>query len=311
MSALDVLRQIKQARRAKGPVKMVEWGSAESVNEVGIENLTRRELRNHLEARDLATDGTRLELIERLRASLADEMQNAYAYKDTLDTAFLIEADLEERGSVYVVGSNSKGELGLGDLNPRLFFTVIPALRGVHVNYVHAGVDMCYAITDEYDVYVWGGGGTGRTGINPLLHEQFAQYKKSVKGSSSGSVPGKGGSTLGSTNTGSNSIPKSVYTKTASTNWLEPQLVKDLTGEEIISVVVGSSHCMALGKGGDCFVWGDNDSGQLGVGDFQNKLSIAINNSFTAVKQIAVGANHSAVLTQKQQVHSADTTAGL
>lgn len=47
-------------------------------------------------------------------------------------------------------------------------------------------------------------------------------------------------------------------------NWLEPQLVKDLIGEECLTVVVGASHCMAVGRGGDCFVWGDGDSGQLG-----------------------------------------------
>lgn len=112
MSALDVLRQIKQARRAAGKQKAVEWGNAEFINDIGVENLSRSDLRNHLEARDLDTVGTRLELIERLRGSLADEQLHKFAYVETLDTEFLIQADLEERGSVYVVGSNSKGELG-------------------------------------------------------------------------------------------------------------------------------------------------------------------------------------------------------
>lgn len=323
MSALDVLRQIKQARRAKGPTKIVEWGSAESVNDVGIENLTRRELRNHLEARDLPTQGTRLELIERLRSSLADEQQNAFAYKDTIDTQFLIEADLEERGSVYVVGCNTKGQLGLGDLNPRHHFTVIPQLRGLHVNYLYAGQDMTFAITDEFDVYVWGGGGTGRNGINPLLADAFVNAKGGNRGkigkATHGHGGGGGGSTVGSktTTTGNTGVsvslqrlgttealPRSPYTKTVSNNWLEPQLVKDLTGEEIVMVTVGSSHCLALGKGGDCFVWGDNDAGQLGLGDFQNHITVAINNSFPACRQASAGGNHSAILTDKgQQVY--------
>ncbi len=67
MSALDVLRQIKVSRRSGGQQKVVEWGNAEYVNEIGVENLSRRELRNHLEARDLDTNGNRLELIDRLR----------------------------------------------------------------------------------------------------------------------------------------------------------------------------------------------------------------------------------------------------
>jgi hypothetical protein len=69
MSSLDVLRQIKQARRAQtGITKIVEWGNSEFINKTGIENLTRRDLRNHLEARDLDTLGTRLELIDRCQS---------------------------------------------------------------------------------------------------------------------------------------------------------------------------------------------------------------------------------------------------
>ena len=237
MSALDVLRQIKQARRAQGTAKIIEWGNADYINNIGVENLSRRELRNHLEARDLETKGTRLELLERLRTSIADEQLNKFAYVETIDTEFLIEADKEERGSVYVVGNNSKGQLGVGDFEPRLSFVVIPQLRGLGVNYIYAGQDMCYAVTEDHDVYVWGGGGVGRTGIGPPVE------KKEKKGATA---------------------PKLQ-------NWLEPQLVKDLVGEEILSAVVGSSHCMAMGAGGDCFVWGDGDAGQLGTTTWQCK----------------------------------------
>jgi hypothetical protein len=141
MSALEVLRQIKQLRRAQqSDAKIVEWGNAEFINNIGIDNLNRRELRNHLEARDLETAGTRLELMERLRASLADEQLHKFAYNETLDTAALIQADMEERGSVYVTGINGKGQLGLGDMENRKFFTVIPNLRGIGVITVVTGI---------------------------------------------------------------------------------------------------------------------------------------------------------------------------
>ena len=160
MSALDVLRQIKQARRTQtGTVKVVEWGNADYIKGIGIENLTRRELRNHLEARDLDTTGSRLELLDRLRGDLADEQMHKFAYVETVDTEFLIEADLEERGSVYVAGSNKRGQLGVGDQEPRKMFSVVPHLRGINVVNVSAGFDMCFAITEEHDVYVWGGAG--------------------------------------------------------------------------------------------------------------------------------------------------------
>eukprot|EP01038_Epipyxis_sp_PR26KG_P010246 gene10246-13782_t len=266
MSALDVLRQIKQLRRAQGTKKIVEWGNADYINEVGLENLTRRELRNHLEARDLDTNGTRVELLERLRSSLADEQLHKFAYVETVDTEFLIQADLEERGSVYVAGLNNKGQLGLGDLETRKFFTAIPTLRGSGVEYVATGIDICYAVTTEHDIYVWGGGGVGRNGINPI-----------------GNIKGK--------------VAKE-------NNWMEPQIVTDLAGEEVSAVVSGSSHSLALGRGGDCFVWGDGTTGQLGLGNFDNKLTPCVNNSFPAVNQLSAGANHTVVLTKIGQVYT-------
>ncbi len=46
MLALDVLRQIKLERRAQqSTVKFIEWGNAEYIKGIGIDNLTRREIR--------------------------------------------------------------------------------------------------------------------------------------------------------------------------------------------------------------------------------------------------------------------------
>lgn len=265
MSALDVLKQIKLSRRKKGPKKVVAWGNAEFLSEIGIENLSRRELRNHLEARDLDTFGTRIELMERLRNSLNDEQLHKFAYTETVDTEYLIIADQEERGSVYVVGSNDKGQLGVGDTFPRKVFTVIPQLRGMNVFSVSAGSDMCYAVTEDHDVYVWGGGGVGRTGLNPKV--------------------GKNG-------------------KVQKLNWLEPALVHDLCGEDISQVAIGLSHNISCATGGDCFVWGDGIAGQLGLGDYQNRKTVSINNSFPPVLAVSAGANHSVVLTQTNQLYT-------
>lgn len=156
----------------------------------------------------------------------------------------------------------------MGDLESKKFFTPVPNLRGVGVVQVSCGIDMSYAVTSEHDVYVWGGGGVGRTGINP--HAQKKRGQRHVSNEK---------------------------------NWLEPQILLDMAGEECTSVAVGSSHSLALGRGGDCFVWGDNESGQLGIGDFENKPTISVNNSFPPVAQVACGANHSAILTKSQQVY--------
>ena len=295
MSAIDVLRQIKLARRADGSdgaQKVIEWGNAEYIAAVGIDNMNRRELKNHLEARDLETTGTRLELIERLRNSATDEQMNKFAYAETIDTEFMLQADLEQRGSVYVVGCNDKGQLGLGDIEPRNQLTVIKSLRGCNICFLAAGPtghDCVYAVSDEHDVYVWGGGGVAKTGINykpsavDEMIEEVNAKKSAAIGRTIGTFVGNDGNVLD-------------IGAAKKANWMEPQIVKDFTGEEIVSVSVGLSHVMASGKGGDCFVWGDGDAGQLGLGSLHNSHTIAINNSFPGVRQVSAGANHSAAL---------------
>lgn len=293
MSAIDVLRQIKLARRAAGAQKVVEWGNADYIIDAGIDNLNRRELKNHLEARDLDTGGTRLELIERLRNSISDEQMNKFAYAETIDTDFLIQADLEQRGSVYVVGSNSKGQLGTGDTESRTNFICIKELRGLNVGFVVAGSDMCFAVTDEHDVYVWGGGGVGKTGVHFTKTAVEVMIDEAAAKKLAGATKG---SDKKNVNKEKHHAKIADPLAAAKANWMEPQIVKDLNGEEIVSISIGSSHCLAVGKGGDCFVWGDGDVGQLGLGNFDHSPSISINNSFPGVVMTSAGSNHSAIL---------------
>ena len=118
MSAIDVLRSLrkKKNKRAEEKQTLVEWGAFEYIKKMGVENMSRKQLKNHLEARDASTEGNLMELKERLKNSIQEEELATLAYTDTADTEFLIQADLEERGSCYAIGTNFSGQLGLGDL---------------------------------------------------------------------------------------------------------------------------------------------------------------------------------------------------
>jgi len=145
MSKIDILKSLgakgKPAKKKDVKNTIVEWGSLEYIKRVGIDKMSRRDLRNHLEARDLNAIGSRLELRERLMASVQEEELASLAYTDTMDTEFLVQADLEERGACYsigfilyflggdedlinddiCVGTNSSGQLGLGDMGESYF----------------------------------------------------------------------------------------------------------------------------------------------------------------------------------------------
>lgn len=64
------------------------------------------------------------------------------------------------------------------------------------------------------------------------------------------------------------------------------------------------SHCIALGRGGDCFVWGENDTGQLGMNDFEGRPNVTINNNFQALALVHCGANHSVGLYPDGQTYA-------
>ena len=132
------------------------------------------------------------------------------------------------------------------------------------------------------------------------------------RGATTASAPGeqKGYSTTYISNIQYSTSSLSIYVyigvteKRNVTEWLEPVLVDSLQGEECVVVAVGASHCLAGGASGDCFVWGNNDAGQLGVGSFDNSSTVAINHSFPAVETVACGANHSVALTRSGQLYT-------
>jgi alpha-tubulin suppressor-like RCC1 family protein len=50
------------------------------------------------------------------------------------------------------------------------------------------------------------------------------------------------------------------------------QLGGDIVGKFITSVSCGCSHCVALDADGNVYAWGKNNHGQLGTGNYDNKL---------------------------------------
>lgn len=68
-------------------------------------------------------------------------------------------------------------------------------------------------------------------------------------------------------------------------------------GTRIVAVAAGGSHSLALGANGWVYAWGDNGSGQLGLGDTVQRNS-PTRVSVPQAKAISAGAAHSLALTQ-------------
>lgn len=143
----------------------IPWGKAPYLEKVDISSLSNEKLKWHLTERGENIEGNKKQLMERLRNSLEEEKQRDLARALEFEEKHRAIAELEEQGSVYAVGKNTAGELGLGDLDDRDMFTVIPSLRGKGVRHVATGGSMSLATTERHEVYSWGGLGAGPTGF--------------------------------------------------------------------------------------------------------------------------------------------------
>uniref|UniRef100_A0A3Q1BZ25 HECT domain-containing protein n=1 Tax=Amphiprion ocellaris TaxID=80972 RepID=A0A3Q1BZ25_AMPOC len=78
-----------------------------------------------------------------------------------------------------------------------------------------------------------------------------------------------------------------------------PRLVKRLCDHRISQVMCGNQHCIALSRDGELFTWGQNSSGQLGLGKGEpSKLSPHPLKSLAGIPlaQITAGGDHSFAL---------------
>lgn len=63
---------------------------------------------------------------------------------------------LTTEGQVYTFGSNSYGQLGVGDLSPRGFPTIVKMPISVNIKMIAAGSHHTAALTSDGDVLTWG-----------------------------------------------------------------------------------------------------------------------------------------------------------
>ncbi|XP_011298019.1 RCC1 and BTB domain-containing protein 1-like [Fopius arisanus] len=72
---------------------------------------------------------------------------------------------LTSNGEVYAWGNNSVGQLGIGTYINQLSPNKVAGLTGVVIDKVICGYGHAMALSDEGDLYVWGGNGYGQLGL--------------------------------------------------------------------------------------------------------------------------------------------------
>ena len=138
--------------------------------------------------------------------------------------------------------------LGLGDGNDRLVPTLVEGLRGVRVAMVSCGARHSAAVCEQGGLFMWGsdehgqigiGGGVG-TMVRPVLLGPMLDRYLAREDPPDGGIPGRG-----------------------------------LGHRKVALVACGGFHTLAVDRQGALWAWGLGKSGQLGLGDRENRSSPA------------------------------------
>lgn len=225
-------------------------------------------------------------------------------------------------GQVYSWGQNQNGELGAETAgaytsNVPLAVRIDGVLAGKTVIAIAAGFGHNLALTSEGKVYSWGMGGNGQLGngtneVNSYVPVAVtadgalagktvtaiaAGTSHSVALTADGQVFSWGSNYYGqlgenNINGSSSNVPVAVYRSGL------------LAGKTIIKIASTFSHTLALSSDGQVFGWGNNDSGQLGNGNYTYYVGAPVAVDMTGVlggktvTDIATGFYHSLALAQ-------------
>ncbi|CDW87912.1 UNKNOWN [Stylonychia lemnae] len=209
-------------------------------------------------------------------------------------------AILTNQGHLYMMGSNIKGQLGIGDNCPDLQNRdcagapcLVDSLRDYKVDKVVCGWNHTIAIVndkqrnsiepdmidDNQFIFVWGSNEQGQLGI-PLqgcidlpvrqsffehievrVKDIYAGYQHTLYVTENGQVYSTGSNSFGQLGLGQQELFIN-----------QPVLIEGILDRMIIKAAAGEQHSLFLSKEGEVYACGSNQQNQLGIPEVQNLL---------------------------------------
>ncbi|MDR2152811.1 MAG: hypothetical protein LBO72_08320 [Helicobacteraceae bacterium] len=204
---------------------------------------------------------------------------------------------LDSEGKVYATGENDYGQLGLGDEIHRDAFTLAQSLEGKKIVAITTSGSHSFALDGEGKIYAAGDNDYGRLGLGDsgeeTNHKTFTlvpafSNKKIVAIAyffaidADGKVYATGFNYDGELGLG-DTINRNIFTPISS--------LSDKNITEIASS--GFGYTLALDVSGEVYATGNNEFGQLGLGDKKNRDTFTPVSSLKDKKIIAIAAGRS------------------
>lgn len=261
---------------------------------------------------------------------------------------------IDSAGQLYSWGANNKGQLGNNALGTDSYSAVhlsSTADFGGVANPLHeksfriiaAGGDQSFAVDGEGQLYAWGSNDYGQIGNNAVGVDAPIAVNLSVEANFSGTTNPLFGKTFQAIASGVDHVAAVAYsgelyvwgrnsvgqlgnnsTGTDAPVAISLSTISNLSGttnplypSSYLDVAAGGNHTMAISVSGELYVWGLNDTGQIGNNTVTNQ-EIALNLSSTQTlsggitnqlynntfKSVAAGANHSLAVAYSGDLYS-------
>ncbi|MCF7826663.1 MAG: choice-of-anchor D domain-containing protein [Candidatus Marinimicrobia bacterium] len=219
-------------------------------------------------------------------------------------------------GELLAWGLNDYGQLGTGDnssLTNAAAINLDGILAGKTISAIAAGVAHTVVLTDEGEIYTWGGNTLGQLGNGSFNHSLVpvrvggdladkqvvaiaSRYNHTLALTADGKVYGWGHNIDGELGVGNN------------TNSNVPVLMGgELAGKQVVAIATGFVHSLALTSDGKLYVCGYNSDGRLGIGtNAGSNVPVLVEGELTSitVAAIAAGDNHSMVMTDNGELYA-------
>ena len=208
---------------------------------------------------------------------------------------------LLENGSVWAAGNNNNGQLGTGDQFERTAFTqMVTDPSDIFID-IAAGDLYTAVLKSDGTVWATGDNGSGQLGIGTsgdfriTLTEMIdsnnsdiiaiaASYRTIVL-KSNGTVWGTGDNWSGSLGIGTSGDTRTTLTAMTDFN------------SSVAAIATGFEHTIVLKNDGTVWATGDNNDGQLGIGSFDQQITLTAMTDFnSSITALAAGGFYSLVL---------------
>ncbi len=222
--------------------------------------------------------------------------------------------------SPFGFGRNSKGQLGLKDnrADGLLWPTSISALQELRITNLAVTGDSNMALLSDGSLIGWGDNSGGQLGaiqgqeysdiihspsfldnVSPLMIQQLAMGSRHTLALSSNGIVYAWGSNL----FGQLGVDNFKEGKLKQGR-IDIQQLKALQKEFILLVAAGGEHSAVITKDGKLFLFGRNDDGQLGTGDFASRTAPFFIKEVPNAVHVACGGAHTIAVQQSGQMYA-------